>query len=393
MKKTVLFCLVFSCFSQIQFAQGIKLSDKAEISLLTGGPGDDFYTKFGHSAYRVTDSLNGFDVVFNYGAFDFDAPNFYLNFAKGKLLYRLSNYQYLLLENAYRRDNQSVKEQILDLSPDKKQELFNFLLTNARPENRSYLYDYFYDNCATRPRDVLEEVLGDQLIFDKNYITDLKTIRELFNAELSPNDWGSFGINVALGSNIDKTATSYEHMYIPRYLSKAFDAATIKTDSVSRPLVKESKLVLESTRRPGFTISFFWSPIFIFSLLALIGVYITYKDSRLQKRSKILDFFIFLITSLAGTVLLFLWFATDHTASINNFNILWAFAPNLLFLIYLRKNNRKWNKRYIGFLLVCIGLMLLLWISRTQVFSLALIPVLILLGIRYFYLFRFFSKQ
>jgi hypothetical protein len=392
MKHLVLIILLVFGLLPPLFAQEITLSETAEISLLTGGPGDDFYTKFGHSAYRINDPNNNFDVVFNYGAFDFDAPNFYLNFAKGKLLYRLSNYRYQALENAYRRDNQSVDEQLLNLSQTQKQALFNFLLNNAKPENRSYLYDYFYDNCATRPRDVLERVLGSDLQFDLTYVQDLKSIRHLFNAELSANDWGSFGINVALGSPTDKIASPYEHMYIPGYLSKAFDAATIKTANGNIPLVKAKNSILESNRKNGFSLSFFWSPIFIFSVLAFLGIVITYKDFKAKKRSKLLDVLILLISGLIGVVLLLLWFATDHTASINNFNILWAFAPNLLFIFFLRKKYYAWNKIYVAFLLICLLLLFVLWVFEIQVFTLALIPILTLLIIRYLYLFSYFSK-
>jgi len=102
---------------------------------LTGGPGDNLYTKFGHTAVRVKDDTNGFDVVFNYGQFDFDQPNFYLNFAKGRLLYKLANYRYEFLERAYKRDNQSVQEQLLNLNYEQKQQFFNKLLINAKPQN------------------------------------------------------------------------------------------------------------------------------------------------------------------------------------------------------------------------------------------------------------------
>ncbi|NER15950.1 lipoprotein N-acyltransferase Lnb domain-containing protein [Spongiivirga citrea] len=392
MKSFYIFFLLV-CSSIFSFSQEIELSNRAEISILTGGPGDNLYTKFGHTAVRVKDTVVGFDVVFNYGSFDFDQPNFYLNFAKGRLLYKLTNYKYEYLERAYKRDNQSVQEQWLNLKQSQKQQFFNKLLINAKPQNSSYLYDYFYDNCATRPKDVLQQVLGNNLVFDETYVTDIRTIRQLYLDELPANDWGNLGITTALGSVIDSDASPMEHIYIPHYLNKALSKATIKTEKGIIPAVEKSETIIDSTRKSGFGIDFFWSPVFIFSALAFLGIFITYKDRKNNKRTKLLDWLIFSITGLIGVVLLLLWFATDHIASDNNFNILWAFTPNLLFLFYLRKNSQNWNKRYMAFLLGAIFLMLVLWVFGIQLFALSLIPILVLLLIRYVYLYQYFSTN
>ncbi|MFP2995901.1 DUF4105 domain-containing protein [Spongiivirga sp. MCCC 1A20706] len=384
---------IFLSFFNTVVAQDITLSTEAEISILTGGPGDNLYTKFGHTAVRVNDPVNGFDVVFNYGSFDFDQPNFYLNFAKGRLLYKLSNYRYEFLERAYKRDNQSVQEQWLALNQDQKQQFFDKLLINAKPQNSSYLYDYFYDNCATRPRDVLQSILGDNLKFDESYVAKLRTIRQLYLDELPVNDWGNLGITTALGSVIDSEATPMEHMYIPQYLNKAFEKATLKSENGTIPIIKKSATIIDSTRKSSFEIDFFWSPFFIFSLLTILGIYITYRDKKRGKRTKLLDWLIFSLTGLIGIGLLLLWFATDHTSSDNNFNILWAFAPNIIFLFYLKKNDLKWNKRYVSFLIGALILMLILWVFSFQLFAISLTPILVLLLIRYWYLYQYFSTN
>src|SRR5690606_20603691 len=137
-----------------------KLSDSSRISLLTVAPGEELYSAFGHTGIRVTDFKNEFDVVFNYGTFDFEQPGFYSNFVKGKMLYMISANNFDDFVSEYIYEKRSITEQTLNLSVHDKQEIFAYLYNNLLPENREYYYDFFWDNCATRPRDVFESVLG-----------------------------------------------------------------------------------------------------------------------------------------------------------------------------------------------------------------------------------------
>ncbi|MDQ2656263.1 MAG: DUF4105 domain-containing protein, partial [Bacteroidota bacterium] len=161
-KLTVLLLFATSlCYGQI------KLSEQAEISVLTLGPSqEEVFTAFGHSAFRVHDPANGIDAAFNYGVFDFNQPYFYLNFARGNNLYMLGVMDYPHFATAYQYDNRYIHEQVLNLTQERKQKLFDFLQWNARPENRSYFYDYFYDNCATKIPEVIKQVFGDDVVFD-----------------------------------------------------------------------------------------------------------------------------------------------------------------------------------------------------------------------------------
>ncbi len=131
------------------------LSSKAEISLITCGPYQgELYSAFGHSAIRILDPEFNIDYAFNYGVFDFDQPNFYLNFARGRNDYLLAVYNFSDFKGPYLRDNRYIHEQILQLTQDQKQKIFDFLIWNAQSENRTYRYDYFYNNCSSKVRDV-----------------------------------------------------------------------------------------------------------------------------------------------------------------------------------------------------------------------------------------------
>ena len=161
MKIRYLFLLCLFSF-QITVAQ--TLSPTAEISVLTIGPGNNLNDAFGHSGFRIKDNVQGIDVVFGYGQYDFDAPNFYLKFAQGKLNYLISKDDFNDFYRVYVFFNRSIKEQVLNLTQTEKQNLFNYLQNNYKPENRAYLYDFFYDNCATKIRDVANTALNNGII-------------------------------------------------------------------------------------------------------------------------------------------------------------------------------------------------------------------------------------
>ncbi len=159
MKKT-LFLFLAACLFCGQ-GKAFTLSPEAEISLLTCSPGNELYSLFGHTAIRVKDPAARFDRVFNYGTFDFDTPYFYLKYARGLLPYQLSHTDYRYFLHAYREEGRSVYEQRLRLDSLQKQRLLDILTENYRPENRSYLYNFLFDNCTTRSRDVILQSLAD----------------------------------------------------------------------------------------------------------------------------------------------------------------------------------------------------------------------------------------
>ena len=256
-------------------SQRIQLSDDAEIHVLTCGPYQgELYSAFGHSAVRVSDPKSGLDWLYNYGIFSFNQPNFYLNFARGYLNYRLAVMDYEGFRDYYIHENRFIHEQILNLNKEQKQQYFDFLEWNAKPENQFYYYDYFYDNCATRIRDGLKLTFGDQIEFDGSYVTTDYTIRELTDLYLAYHPWGDLGIDLCLGLPMDVKATPEMYMFLPDYIENGFNNAFIKTDSGLVPLVEKTLITYESKpeniEESGFT------PLAVFSLLLIIGIALTY---------------------------------------------------------------------------------------------------------------------
>ncbi|TMM53344.1 DUF4105 domain-containing protein [Maribacter algarum] len=380
--KKIITLLLIS-FSALGFSQEMLLSPLSKISLLTVGTGDELYSKFGHSAFRIQDPTIGVDRIYDYGGFDFDPPGFYVKFARGKLNYRMSGYKTDSFVKAYKQENRWVKEQTLNLSQDERNEIFAFLQNNYREENRYYLYDFLFDNCATKIPEVLKKGLGDKLKFTYPHLKETFTFRELIHQSLDENAWATFGIDLALGSIIDRKATPWEHQFLPLYVEKQMPNTTINGDAF---VTKEEMLVEEEPTEKGSL--FVLTPLFWLIILMTFVVAVTYFDQKKKKRSKWLDFTLFLLTGLAGLLIFFLWFMTDHVFTKANFNLLWAFPLNLVlaFVFMKSKTPPVWVKKYLWVLLAGMVITGVLWIFKIQIFSPLLIFILVAVGIRYLFL-------
>jgi hypothetical protein len=158
------------------------------------------------------------------------------------------------------------------------------------------------------------------------------------------------------------------------------------------PLVNKTNVLFSSiskTEKENY-----FTPLLLFSILALVVLWITFKDFKKNKRTKWLDFLLFFTTGILGLVVLLLWFATDHTATANNYNFVWAFLPNLFIAFLLLKNElRFWLIKYMILLIGLLLLNVILWVLKVQVFSLGIIPILILLVVRYAFLINILNKR
>ncbi|WP_178984764.1 lipoprotein N-acyltransferase Lnb domain-containing protein [Winogradskyella helgolandensis] len=385
--KLLSFILLLTIASS--FAQQFQLSDNAKISVITIGPGESLNDAFGHNAFRIKDQNRGIDVVYGYGEYDFGAPNFYLKFAQGKLNYLISRHNFNSFYYAYTNANRTIEEQVLNLSTEEKQNLFNFLENNYKPENRRYLYDFFYDNCATRIRDVAQTTTNGDLKFITPEYLEPKTFRELIHEQVGLNTWGSFGIDIALGSVIDRQAEAEEFMFLPKYIHAFFETAET---SSSEPLIKNATVLYQ--KQGTNTSNILFSPLVVIGLVAILILFITYKDYKSKARSKWLDLLLFSVTGIIGVLVLFLWFATDHSATAQNYNVLWAFPLNIFVIAQLLKPEVKtWFKKYLKFLIIMLCLLTSHWIIGVQVFAIGLIPLLIALLVRYIYLVKFFNQN
>jgi hypothetical protein len=378
--------IVFIFISHIVVSQNQKLSDQAKISIITCGPYQgELYSAFGHSAIRIYDPALRMDDAYNYGIFDFNQPHFYLNFARGFLYYKLGVHDYQAFQNYYIFHNRYIHEQVLNLTTAQAQKIYDYLQWNALPENEHYRYDYFYNNCATKMRDVVLEVFKNEVAFDGAYIKTNYTIRELTDIYLVRQPWGDLGIDIGLGLPMDKVASPLEYMFLPDYVESGFNHASIIQNGAKVPLVKETNKIYESRAEDipkGLP-----NPLYVFSFLTIIIMALSLYDFKRRKLSTWLDATLFGVVGVVGLLLLFLWVATDHHAAANNLNILWALPTHLIAVIALIKQP-KWLDKY--FLVTAIiGCMLLItWPVLPQKLHYSLVPIVLALTLRAFTQFR-----
>ena len=349
------------------------------ISLLTCTPGDELYTTFGHSALRVIDRRDGTEAIFNYGTFDFEDPiKFYKNFVKGKLLYYVSldNTNRFLAE--YDHFGRGVTEQVLNLTCDEKDRFVKALFENAKEENKYYRYDFNYDNCTTRLRDMLEKATGKTLQTTIQLTSSETTFRDLIHEYLDKGHqyWSKLGIDILLGSPLDTRVTNREAMFLPDYLMLAFDSSSYN----GKPLVEE-KLQLLPQRAASEGIPFF-TPLIVFGIVWLIIALLGLVKSRgVTIFLNVFDTLFFFLCGLMGVLLLFMWFGTEHAMARNNFNLLWA-LPTHLVAAPLIMSNKQWVKKYFYITsLYCLGL-LAAWFFLPQGMNNALLPIVAIMLVR-----------
>ena len=292
-------------------------SDSIRVSLLTCAPGKALYSKFGHSAIRLTDPVNKTDILYNYGLFEYDTPNFYVKFIRGKLPYQLGVQSFRQFMWEYEYEHREVLETPLRLSPEHQAEFLRFLEVNYLPENRQYPYDFFFDNCASRIRDVLEKTAA-MTYQPKDTIESTKAFRELLDEYIEMYPWINFGIDLILGLPADQKAGFRGEMFLPDYLAKNLKAGK----SIQKPVAGTDTLLLSGqTREPNSKPAL--TPFLVFTLLFAAFVLL----SGLAPKSKALllaDALFFIALGLAGSLLAFMWAGTDHDATHANLNLLWA---------------------------------------------------------------------
>lgn len=382
------YLVVFLLFIIAGYSQPTQLSPMSQVSVLTCGTGDQLYSSFGHSSFRVQDPTQGIDVVYNYGTFDFNTPNFYLKFASGKLLYSLSRERFENFLYTYQLENRWVKEQILDLNHKNKNEIFRFLENNYKAENRDYNYDFIYENCSTKIPEVLEKVLANSLTLQYDHLETDASFRQLVQSYLYWNSWSSFGIDLAFGAVMDRTAKPREYMFLPDFVLSQLNNSSL----VGKPLVKRERTILDLKNGRAGSI-FTTSPLFWFLLFLFFTATITFIDFRNQTRSRWLDFTIFGISGFTGLFIIFLWFFTEHTSTAYNFNIAWAIPVNLYTAFFLCRKGElpNWIGIYIKLAFSLLLIVPLFWIIGIQDFSPIVVLILLTLAIRYAYLHYYFK--
>lgn len=362
----------------------LTLTPQASVSVITIAPGDPLWAAFGHSALRIQDPSVGLDKAYNYGIFDFTRPTFYADFAAGRLWYKLGTDPFHRLMREYEVQGRWVKEQIIDLSLEDKQAVFDYLEENAKPENANYLYHYFYDNCATRLLDVFSDVLGDRIKYNTEHLTEDYSIRDLVDAYTYEHPWGDFGIDLVLGSGIDSEATPREVAFLPDYTFLAFENAEIKGENGWHPAVLANKVVLDYPPHPA-EYSQPITPARIMWLVLLIAVFLTIRHHKMPALGRTFDVLLFFILGACGVVMALIWFATDHTSTADNYNLIWAWPSHIVMAFFLVK--AKWSakvSRYFRVVAIFLLLTLVFWWAWPQDMHNALIPLLLAGALRSF---------
>ena len=347
--------LLLALLPTLLSAQVNPRADHMRISLLTVSVGDEIYAAFGHTGIRIIDSVNHSDIVYNYGTFDGFDENFELKFARGKLLYSISSESFQHFMETYVYEQRTVQENELRLDLKQKSDILVFLETNMEPDNRHYKYDFFYDNCATRIRDIFPNELGTGFKFGQTIPVNSKvTFRQQINYYLRGQHWERFGINLCLGSRIDKVMSNTDVMFLPDYLRDGLANATLNGQKISSPPVT---LLSE----PGLPVPGMNMP-FIVILAAGVVTILTLIMPSLKPLGRVISSLVLIITGLLGCFLLVMWFGTDHQACRYNWNVLWALPTNI-FVPFLRKNGRG---KYALIAIMLIFVTLLLHVTGLQ---------------------------
>jgi hypothetical protein len=373
-KNFILFIALIAFTGASANAQGDSCD--LQISLLTCSPGTELYSTFGHSALRVTDRKAGTDIIYNYGTFDFYDPAFLLKFTRGQLLYYLDQQDFGGFLRDYMMENRSVYEQVLALDCKQKSALQQALFLNMQEENRRYRYDFLFDNCTTRLRELILKQSGTTYATGTVIPYDGATFRNHIHYYLDNNRqyWSKLGIDILLGSKMDKVMSNDEAMFLPDYLEKGIDSSR----SSSGNLVQRKNILFQRNEGSGSSDGFLTRPVFVLSLFALIAIMISLLKNPLAKKfTSALDFIIFFLNGLLGCFLLFMWFGTDHNTTQNNLNIIWALPTHLVMAFMFRKNSNITGKY---FLFVAFLNLLLIpgWFLLPQQLNTALIPWVIL---------------
>ena len=379
MNKTyinILFALALIFFSLNIYANELENKNRYKISILSIGEGPSLVDAFGHTAIRVKDAQLKNDIVFNFGVYDFNSPNFYSNFVKGRPEYKLAIQNYSNLIQNYIRQKRYIVEHQLNLDQNSTKIIIDLLVEKLN--DPYYIYDYFRDNCTTRAADIVIDKTNNKFKDDKLESEAILTYRDLIHRKINENSWAALGIDLCLGAIIDKKINTRETFFLPENLMNYLDL--YEGDIIKRNIIYSPES--EISYRENLP-----SPLLINLILSLIIVAITIFNFKSNKWNKSLDSLIFLISGSIGILIIYLWFFSNHFAGAQNFNFLWAFPLNFALIFAIYKNKiPNWSIGYIKLLIILIILLFLHWTTGVQKYNLTLSPIFVALLIRYSFL-------
>ena len=341
----------------VVFIPGRALGERPEISLITCSSGNELYSIFGHSALRAWYPESGKDLVFNFGLFDFNTPNFYSKFVKGQLKYLLGIQTMSDFMEQYKWENRGVKEQKLNLTDEQNDKIMERLEYLYRPENRYYLYSFLYKNCTSELRDIIYSVTDSnrELVLQSAQVTD----RELINGYI--DGWTKFGINLILGSTLDREIDLWQSMFLPENLYSIL----ARSQNGTEPFVtKEIELITDSqsSNSGGGFLNFISTPVSILLLLLIAVVLLFFKKGC----SGWADNLYVTLISILGAVLTIIILITEHRELYSNYNLLWCNPLYILVVIASLGGWKKTERLLSAISLVFLAILQIVWAQKIQ---------------------------
>ena len=353
--KGVLLTLILVSSAPVAAQEDIPPMDSIEFSLLTCQPHDEVYSLYGHTAIRYHELRpGGLDWAFNYGVFDFKKPHFVARFVFGLTDYELGAYPYKYFVKEYRRFGSMVTEQVLNLTDEEKMALHDALAINLRPENKIYRYNYFYNNCTTKARDIIESCINGKVEYTgrEDYTP---SYRDMVHSMTRNNPWSRFGNDLLLGIKADWKTDLRQQEFLPGNLLYDFDHAQIYSNGSYRPLIKERRIAVPAGVQiieSGFPLT----PLACAAILLAVGIVIFFFEWRKKRVFVLWDVLLMITTGTIGIVLTLMLFSQHPTVSLNLQIILCNPLPWLFLWPVIRgRETRYWKITAILAVLFLIG--------------------------------------
>lgn len=355
---------------------------KLQISLLTCGPGNEVYEYYGHSAIRVlrTDSA-GLDLTFNYGVFSFNTSNFALKFAMGKTDYMCVGQPTADFIDSYRACGRYIDEQILNTTQTEAQKIYQALMENIKPENCTYRYNFLYDNCATRVRDIIEKNLNSKLQYPERPTE--RSFRDAIHFFCRNAQWSIFGQDLLLGSEADVPATGRELEFAPLILEQDMDQTIVMDQSfmVHNFVLKKQRILdpAPNAVTPGSPVS----PSALATILLLAGIALAFWEIRNKRIVWMGDTALMLVQGVAGIIVTFVFFFSTHPTVGSNW-LVWILNPLPFIGLYWQIKGAR-TRHYQQYHIVAapiIALFLIFAKAMPQHFGVAIILLALLMLVR-----------
>ena len=346
------------------------VSDSVRVSLLTCAPGSEIYSLFGHTALRYENPAKGEDWVFNYGMFSFNTPNFVMRFVKGETDYQLGVVPYRYFEGEYAMRGSSVYQQELNLTPQEKENIIRLLEENYRPANRTYRYNYFYDNCTTRARDKVEQGIEGKVVYPES--EKVCSFRSIVREYTAGHEWSAFGIDLCLGSEADEPIDERKQMFSPFYMLEFARGAMIHRADTIVPFVKAEKLLLDFSSKDeevfekdeGISWPSPWACALAWWTLTFVVMSLGIKRGKVYW---LWDALLFGAQGIGGCIIAFLFFFSVHPTVGSNWMLMMLNPLPLFylpFMVYKAIKGKKDNFHWINTVVLTLFIILMPFIQQ-----------------------------